>query len=315
MRLEDLLKQYKSVKPDPAWERKSREMLLERFRETFAQEKSSSDFYPFFKRAWGLNLRPVAVSLLVLFVFIGGFGTICLAKNTFPGHFLYPVKRTVEKARLNFAFSQGKKAVLRAEILTNRLSEVKILAERAAERGEEVNLRLGELTQNFQDELKVLKKEVIAQSGFEPEQELSPPEIDVTFDQGSLPVQDQREVFTVLQTEDLKKLLEETKNLLAEKNMKMALERINDAEKIVLERNPDLDEELKSPIEEEILLDQTTSTESEIESQSRVKPIIENEAGSLGALTKPDPKADPDFEIPALQRTEKEFKADMILEK
>ena len=141
----------KSIKQDPVREKESYDIVLNSFRETFPVQSKFAI----------LSLRPVAVSLLAfVFVFIAGFGTIAVAKNAVPGDILYPVKRVVEKSRMALVVNQSKKAVLRAEILTNRLSEVKVLTEKAKSGDKKYELELNVLAQNFTNELKVLTKQI-----------------------------------------------------------------------------------------------------------------------------------------------------------
>ena len=326
MEFKDLVKQYKSIKQDPVREKESYDLLLDHFRQTFATKpKISFNLY--------LSLRPVAVSLLAfIFVFVSGFGVLMAAKNTLPGNFLYPVKRVAEKGRMALVFNQSHKTVLRAEILTNRLSEARILAERVEKGDKNLELELNTLAQDFTNELKVLKKEVAEQVAPKesvevrlqqtdagpvepfPEQELLA--IDQLPDQGSLPVQDQRQVFTVMPTEDLARLLSETRELLAEENLDLALVRIMEAEKLVQEQEPKVEEDISPEPEEETLPEQP---EVEVAPQREQEPVIndqqstiDNQPASVGQILLKE-EVEEDFKV----RIEKDSpaKTGMIREK
>jgi len=283
-----------TIKPDPALEAQSREKIFAYFKENF-----SKGTVP----VWGLSLllRPVIVSLLVLiFVFAGGYGALYVARNTIPGDFLYQVKRVSEKTRMALTQDQSKKNVLRAEILTSRLEEASLLAEKVAKGDKDASSKLSSLTKDFKEELSRLKKEVIAQKPgdtevyIQPGDQIFPEEELLVLEEPEikpdLPVQDTREIFTLNQTKDLRKILGETKALLAEKNLVVALEKINDAEKIGLESEEEssLLEEAKPTIEQQV----PTSTPPVLEEPKSPKPI----EGSTGQILKPSPEPQPEPE-------------------
>ncbi len=66
---------------------------------------------------------------LAVIVFVGGFGVVQASSDTVPGQTLYPVKRTVERARLAWPFqSREEKASLSAELAVRRADEMAALA-------------------------------------------------------------------------------------------------------------------------------------------------------------------------------------------
>jgi len=279
MEVKELTKLYKSIRQDPVHEQESHDIVLNSFREMLpSKTKLNYNFY--------LSLRPVAVSLLAfVFVFIAGFGTIAVAKNAVPGDLLYSVKRIAEKSRMVLVFNQSKKAVLHAEILTNRLSEVKVLTEKAKKGDKKYELELNVLAQNFTNDLKVLTKQIKDQV-IQPQDLIIPfPDEDLLYideqmiDQGSLPVQDERQVFTVIPTEDLEKLLAETQELLAEENLALAFVKLQEAEKLVEEQEPVAEPDVV--LEEDLVEEET----QEILPVQPVEPVIENDlSGSVGQI-------------------------------
>lgn len=296
------LKQLRhDIKPNPVLEQKSWDMLFDSYKETFPQTtKISFNLY--------LYLRPVAVSLLVLsIIFVSGFSLIARSKHTVPGNFLYPVKLSAEKARMVLVFNYSKKTVLRAEILTNRLSEATILAEKVEKGNKELEPELQDLAKGFTSELRALKQQVAVQIPQGPEQDITPfPEQelltideDQLIDQASLPIQDQRQIFTVIQTQELKQLLAETKDLLVEDNMVTALVRIEQAEKIVQEQEPKQEQDVS---EQEVVQqekDDQTHQVDETEKQTLPEqPVDDNLSGSAGQiLQKIQPEPVQDFKV------------------
>ncbi|MBU4369188.1 hypothetical protein KKG58_00310 [Patescibacteria group bacterium] len=282
----------KSIKQDPIKEKESYDMLLNSFREMFPHKtKLTYNFY--------LSLKPVAVSLLAfVFIFIAGFGTIAVAKNAVPGDMLYPVKRVVEKSRMVLVFDQSKKAVLRAEILTNRLSEVSVLTEKANKGDKKYELELNVLAQNFTNDLKVLTKQIgdqVESLDGEPAEPPFPDEdllyIDERMlDNGSLPIEDNRQVYTVMPSKELEKLLAETKELLAEENLALAFVKLQQAEKLVEEKEPVSEPDVE-PVEfldsepaELLPLDEEPIEDNNQSSIINHQSSIINQTGSVGQI-------------------------------
>lgn len=239
---------------DPSLEAQSRKRILSYYQESFT-ETGGFDFYLYFK--------PITASLIILFLLAGSFGTVCLAQNTVPGSLLYPIKRTAEKTRLIMAFSSSQKTVLRAEIISERLDEVKILAQRVEQGETGANKHLDSLTQDVQKDLKTLRKDIIARTTIFNEEELLKEEAIIIEkpENGDLPVIDDHKIYTVIQTEELKKMLEETKTLLKEENLEVALLKIDEAKKIeptqiiIIEEEDLKDKESKKDSRKEIDLD------------------------------------------------------------
>ncbi|MFA5051164.1 MAG: DUF5667 domain-containing protein [Patescibacteria group bacterium] len=290
MELKDLIQNYNVIKPSRTMAKESKKMLLSYYKETFPSQNQV--FY----------FKPAAVSVLVLlFIFITGFGTVFASKNTIPGDLLYSVKRASEKVRMALILDKSQKTVLKAEILANRLSEARTLADKI-EKGEISTPELNKLVANFNSDLKILKNEISAQNPVSDKVE------DLIADEGALPIEDGQEIFKVIQSDDLKKLLEETKNLLEENNLVTALEKISNAEKIT-----------QNSSQNNITSDQTTSTPSQIPVEQKINtaPIIKNAGGSLGSLNKTSVKKSEqktDFKID-VERTGKFKVTPMIREK
>jgi len=251
---------YKSVERDPLREGESYNMLLGSFRKIFpGTPKVHMSFY--------LALRPVAVSLVaLLIVTFSGFGLLKASENTVPGHFLYTFKRVAERTQLVFAFNQSKKTALRAQILTNRLQEVKILTKNTEKGDIKAENKLNVLTQKVTSEMQNLKKEVASKI-------INPfPDDDLLYIEDDLPIQDGRMVFTINQTEDLERLLTQTHGLLKERNLSAALISIDKAIHVSQSQEPTteeditVDEHVEENIDEEHEDQEIDSNENEEES-------------------------------------------------
>ncbi len=259
------LKQLKNdIKIDSIADGKIQSDLLSYFKESFPCQRK-------FNYSFDLILKPVLVCILSLFfITSSGLGAASMAKQSLPGTFLYPIKKVVEKGKVLLTTGNSK-TVLRAEILNNRLSEVKILAKRMEKGDTESEMELNELAQNFSNELKVLKNQIQEQIPNDntnsnlpfPEDKLL--DTKDLIDSGSLPVQDEKTIYLNLPTEDLERLLAETKDLLAENNLSLALARLNEAEKLVR------DEELANKNKQDIL--EIDNPEQEIEINGGIKTI------------------------------------------
>ena len=84
---------------------------------------------------WRRTWATVAVSILAL-VAVGG-GTVAASTNTLPGHPLYAVKTTVERAQLALTTSDVGKAKLLAKFADKRVKEIGSMV--GAGRGDEVD--------------------------------------------------------------------------------------------------------------------------------------------------------------------------------
>ncbi|OQX71491.1 hypothetical protein B6D52_01235 [Candidatus Parcubacteria bacterium 4484_255] len=261
--LKQLGKQYRSIKQDPIKERESYDMLLDSFKEIFpGNPKIHMNFY--------LAFRPVAVSLMALLIVgFSGFGLLKASENAVPGHFLYTFKRVAEKTQLVFAFNQSKKTALKAQILTNRLQEVKILAKNIEMGDTKAKPKLNTLTQQVTNEMQSLKREVASKVTPFPNDEL-------LYIEDDLPVQDGRRIFTVNQTEDLERLLTQTHELLAEENLSAALVRIEEAIQVSQNKEPITEEDTTN--EEEEKEDVTGENNEDVDSnESQEEPSIYKE--------------------------------------
>ncbi len=138
MRKRDLLKQLHNlkseIKPDADWKKSNREILA------FQIKAQTSDAIQN-KIVWSNLLakkfmtavyKPVGAMILIFGIALGGYVmTVGATKNSLPGDFLYPVKITSERMKINMANDEGEKANLEIEFAERRLEELKKVSEKA----------------------------------------------------------------------------------------------------------------------------------------------------------------------------------------
>lgn len=109
-------------------------------------------------RIFTLNFLKSAVPTAVVLVFLvaGPVGLVFAAKNSLPGHFLFPVKIVYEKTRL-VLIPEKEKSKLQIEITNNRLQELRtIVSQNSQSNSANVSQALTGLNQ----ELAVVKKQL-----------------------------------------------------------------------------------------------------------------------------------------------------------
>ncbi len=297
MKEKDLIKALKglrSCRPDPVWQERARVELLAYFQEKYPARREARSFY------FSVFAKPALVTLVLLFVFyLTGFILVSAAKGSLPGEPLYPVKRLSEKVKISLTFNKQEKTVLRAEILSARISEAKILAEKINKEDDQQKVapKLVAAAREIHREIKILKKEIASQ--------VAPAPIDVTLDEGSLPIRDGREVAKVLQSSDLQKTLEQTKALLREKDLVTALAKTDEAEKHLTETKP-IDSSIANAEStgsgEERPTTPLDEQKSPLEQQKQDSPVGSASSAPVKQNLKPEPIS-PDFKI-ELEREE-----------
>lgn len=131
------LRQLRAIKPDAAWLVQNKEALLASLPVSPKPERSlsyASVFSISFKQLLSkLAWQPVGITLMVIGI-IGGpsLAAVNAAKGSLPGDALYPVKRSLERARVSMTFSQAKKAQIEVDLVANRLHELQRLTKEQA---------------------------------------------------------------------------------------------------------------------------------------------------------------------------------------
>lgn len=125
------LNQTSALRPRPEFKAQARTQALIALRSKTVRKQRSWLSGFMWRRTWAT----VAVSILAL-VAVGG-GTVAASANTLPGHPLYAVKTTAERAQLALTFSDVGKAKLLVEFADKRIKEIGGMVE--VGRGDEVD--------------------------------------------------------------------------------------------------------------------------------------------------------------------------------
>ncbi len=165
----DLLKQLnilKEIKASEEWKNENRNLLLRQINadaENFDFGKKINFNYfvgfldDFLKQGLKTHKFATVFSIIVLFVFGGGFFSIKAAQKTKPGDSLYIAKIVKEKTQLAFTFDEKEKARLGIQFAGNRVKELEdVLKSREGDKKETVN----KLVNDFKKEIKSAKQRI-----------------------------------------------------------------------------------------------------------------------------------------------------------
>lgn len=168
---EQLNKLRTEIRPDAAWQARSRDILLMQIKQG-AAEKEAQWFTFIESRSVQQFLvqltRPLSMAfVLLLAVLGGGVMSIKAATQTKPGDALYIAKIISEKTQFALTFDNAKKAKLNLAFAANRVEEIKQLNnDRAA--GNANDQKVSELTNEIKDELDQAKSRISKIEAVEP---------------------------------------------------------------------------------------------------------------------------------------------------
>lgn len=151
-----LNKLQNEIKPDSAWQARSRDILLMQIKQGAAEK--DAHWFTFIETVWVQRFlfqatRPMALAVLVLLAVFGG-STMSLraANQTKPGDPLYIAKIISEKTQFALTFDNTKKAKLNLTFATNRATELKEMEKSSPEKaGHEEQVK--ELTSQIKAEM------------------------------------------------------------------------------------------------------------------------------------------------------------------
>ena len=303
MKFKELKTTYRSIEPSSLWKEETKGFLLAAMKTRFQPAGKQDIFSKWLMPVPKLALATAALVIVILFSF-----TFVQAKNAVPGQPLYALKRFSEKTRL-FLTPSSQKPVLRAEILSNRISEARILVQEP-----ESNERLEELNSDFQKELVALREDLKKNVRFknvsvkedsqikqqEPGAEApalasgSPIGKEVT-----LPVGESPWVISPYTFNDLDKILQETKELISSDNFQAALDKTKEIEEIVVEKEEEENKEENS--REEALPSSETESEAgsvvrQEETQSSEEAVNPVSGDDYPVKQEQEKESEPDFQ-------------------
>jgi len=253
MNLKDLKKQYNSITPDPDLNSQARSSLITRFENTCPNAHTS--FVDDFLRLASRCVKPAMVTInTILIIGVLTFGLYLSSANATPGDFLYPVKLSFEKARINILAKESSQNALRAEVLHERLSEAELLAKKLNANDTNLNAEFNILAQSFVKELDNLKKDIkedmrkqgketdknkVAQITTQQEKDQNkdyfPDEKLLSEQSEYLPVADGKEIhpFNHTNLKEFQNVVSDIKESLKNKDMQAALNQIEKAKSMV----------------------------------------------------------------------------------
>ncbi len=137
------LNNLKNIKPESAWKRESREILLSQISGGYYKTASSAEMaasqrglFVYLKYLKHLFPQPTFVATTIVVILLGsGVVSISASRNTKPGDSLYIAKMISEKAQLAITFNEEDKTKLRIEFAGNRAKEIsQVLASASGEK-------------------------------------------------------------------------------------------------------------------------------------------------------------------------------------
>jgi len=219
-------KNLQAIQPNYNWRKQFEDNLKERLVFVFPKQedgfnfiiRQSADFLRF-----NFALKQGIISLVVLVLF-SSCGLIYASQNSIPGGHLYALKRLTEKTRMSLVLNQKQKIALRAEIISNRLGEMKELSKPGdAQTKNDQAQYLATAQSDIKKEFKALRKDLLA------EQSIGSSE-PTAIDEISSPINDDKQIVNDSTISDLEQSMEETKQSLRENDLVSALQKTLAAE-------------------------------------------------------------------------------------
>jgi hypothetical protein len=151
------------IKPDAAWQARSRDILLMQIKQGAAEK--DAHWFSFFESVWMQKFmiqatRPMALAMIIVLAVFGGSAMSLRAANqTKPGDPLYIAKIISEKTQFALTFDNTKKAKLNLTFAANRATELKELEQNKSGKPEH-DAQVLELTSEINTELAEAKTRI-----------------------------------------------------------------------------------------------------------------------------------------------------------
>lgn len=152
------LKKLKDVEaagsPALSWVDQNRQIMMSQINPAQQKPVKEESFY-YFQYIYSLFqqkvVRPVAVAMVVVLLFLGYTATITVANASLPGDPLYPIKTVSEKVQLALTFSEEKKVELQVSFINRRVDEIKRISlteQDTAQKVDKINQVAKQITDN-----------------------------------------------------------------------------------------------------------------------------------------------------------------------
>jgi hypothetical protein len=151
------------IRPDSAWQERSREILLMQVKQGVVEKEAQ--WFTFIETVWMQKFliqatRPLALAtMIILAVFGGSVMSIRAANQTKPGDPLYIAKIISEKAHFALTFDNAQKAKLNLTFAANRATELKEMQQANPEVADHAE-KIKELTNEINTELAEAKTRI-----------------------------------------------------------------------------------------------------------------------------------------------------------
>lgn len=143
------------IRPSSAWKKETHARLLQTLNVPESAKRFTLTRYARFASAYSREMltklawQPIGALTLIAVVVVGpSMVTVNAAKGSLPGDALYPVKRSLERARISLTFSSTKRAELELNLVATRLHELQRITKEQApspEREQKIALAIEEL--------------------------------------------------------------------------------------------------------------------------------------------------------------------------
>lgn len=151
------------IRPDSAWQERSREILLMQIKQGVVEKEAQ--WFTFIETVWMQKFliqatRPLALAMMIIMaVFGGSVMSIRAANQTKPGDPLYIAKIISEKAHFALTFDNAQKAKLNLTFAANRATELKEMQQANPEVADHAE-KIKELTNEINTELAEAKTRI-----------------------------------------------------------------------------------------------------------------------------------------------------------
>jgi hypothetical protein len=151
------------IRPDSAWQERSREILLMQVKQGVVEKEAQ--WFTFIETVWMQKFliqatRPLALAMMIILaVFGGSVMSIRAANQTKPGDPLYIAKIISEKAHFALTFDNAQKAKLNLTFAANRATELKEMQQADPEVADHAE-KIQELTNEINSELAEAKTRI-----------------------------------------------------------------------------------------------------------------------------------------------------------
>lgn len=165
-----LIKKLKSLKsleqagrPDSAWKAANREILMSQIQPQAANaEPPAGNYYRlYFWNVFQTRVaRPVMLSCLVVFAYLGYTAMVTVASASLPGDMLYPIKTTTEQLQLALTFGDEGKVKLQMDFVSRRADELQQIVRKTDDTPEQKKDKVSQTVKKITHDVKAVNEKL-----------------------------------------------------------------------------------------------------------------------------------------------------------